>query len=132
VSDENDDELSESFPLPEVTRLYKVKYLVKGRKGKHLLEMCSCMIGNDVGEIVDAIRSKLLGSEINGKDDDGNPYFETVDAIDLNSIELIAPIHGTTEAAYNTIKHVYESSTLFPLVTDETEINEPDDDEESD
>lgn len=132
MSDEDDSDLEESFPLPEVSRLYKVKYLVKGRKGVVLLEMCSCMIANDVGEIVDAIRSKLLGNEINGKDSNGEPYYETVDSIDLCSIQLIAPIHGMTQAAFNTIKHVYDVATLFPLVSDDTEVNEPEDEEESD
>ena len=135
MDDYEEDEL-DSFPLPEVSRLYKVKYRVYGRNEKLLLEMSSCLISKDAGDILDNLRSKLLGIEINGKGNDGMRYFETVDSIDLINCEYIAPIHGMTEDAYTTIKKVYESSSLFPLIADDNDndkdSNENDDDDDDD
>lgn len=128
--EDQDDEDSESFPLPEITRVYKVKYQIKGRQGKLLLEMCSCIIGLDVCEIIDTLRSKLLGIEINGKDADGEMYFETVDSIDMHYCELIAPVHGMTDKAFDVIKIAYESASLFPLVSDEVDDDQEDQEEE--
>ena len=129
MSDYQDDEEELNISLPEISRLYKTKYVIYGRNRKELLEMCSCVIAKDVTEIVDCLRKRLLGIELNGKGDDGEPYYMTVDAIEMINCEMIAPIHGMTDQSFSDIKAAYESKNLFPLVHDDDEAEEDEDEE---
>lgn len=129
-NDEDDDDTMETFPLPEITRLYRIKYLIYGRNKLLLLEMSSIMIAKDVADVIDAVRKKLLGVELNGTTADGESYFETVDEIDIIYCDLVAPIHGMTELGYSYLKKAYESSHHFKMTTDNVKIEQDDVDEE--
>lgn len=130
--DFNDDDYEmESFPLPEMCRLYRVKYLIYGRNRKPLMEMVTCLLAKDVTEIVDSLNSKLLGVEINGNDQDGEHYHETVDALDIVTIEFLYPVHGMTDDAYKLIKNKFDSSEHFRTTSDDARLDDEDREDEA-
>ena len=115
---------SHEYNVQETARLYQTTYKIMGRNKKLLMEMSICIVANDVADILDSIRSKILGKELNGKDAKGVCFFETVDAIDIITCELVAPIHGATEKAIEAIKAACDS------ITDLKPSFSPSDDEE--
>ncbi len=56
---------SQEYNVQETARLYQTTYKIMGRNKKLLMEMSICIVAHDVADILDSIRSKILGKELN-------------------------------------------------------------------
>ena len=98
----------EEYEVEAKTHLYGIHYKLYGRNNKILVEMENNIVGRDVTEIIEELKFKLLGIEINGKNDSGRTVHEVAERLEICNAELIAPIHGLTGQALKTFAEYYK------------------------
>ena len=108
--DDGDEEEGEyeTFEVGARTHLYLLHYKLYGRNDKLLVELENYYIGCDITEIIDEIKYKLLGVEINTKGEDGKDFHEVPERLQVLNAELIAPIHGLTSASLKVFAEYYK------------------------
>ena len=112
--DEIDDDSSEyeTYQIPSKVNLYLIQYRLYGRNDKLLIEVENNYIGVDVNEIIDELKFKILGVEINTKDDNGADFHEVAERLQILNAELIAPIHGLTSASLKVFAEYYKDTQM--------------------
>ena len=73
-----------------------------------MVELESYYVGRDVIEIIDEVKFKLLGVELNTKDAKGADIHEVAERLQVLNAELIAPIHGLTSGALKVFAEYYK------------------------
>ena len=105
--DDNDSDYQE-YEIEATTNLYGIHYKLYGRNGKILIDMENNLVGKDVTEIIEELKYKLLGVELNGKSDNGKDVFEVAERLEICNAEFIAPIHGLTGMALKAFAEYYK------------------------
>ena len=106
--DDDDDDEYESYEVKSSASLFLLHYKLYGRNDKLLVELESYYVGRDVIEIIDEVKFKLLGVELNTKDAKGVDIHEVAERLQVLNAELIAPIHGLTSGALKVFAEYYK------------------------
>lgn len=107
VEKDEDDEY-ESYELEALVNLYLIHYKVFGQNNKLLLEIENNYIGVDVSDIIEELKIKLLGVEINTKDENGKDFHAVAERLHVLNAEWVAPIHGLTSVSLKVFAEYYK------------------------
>ncbi len=99
----------------EKCRVYRVAYTVVGRNGKRFTRIQACVVAMDVADLADDIRRIVLGTEITNTNENGQiDFHEVVEAVEIESAELIGRLHGVTNTAHQIIRKCDDHENVDP------------------